>query len=279
MYSKLSCCDFAFPLISHDEALHLIRTLGFSGVDIGLFENRSHLQPSSEFENVSASAAALKSRLDAHGLLASDIFMQAELDMCAYASNHFDPARREHARTLFLKTLEYAAIVGSRHVSALPGVWFEMESYEASYDRCVEEHIWRVEEAKKAGLSFGIEAHVGCIIPTTKQALQFVKDVPGLGLTLDYSHFVRQGEAETAVDILLPYANHFHARGARNGQLQSCLSDSEIDFSRVPKKLLDTGFTGWICVEYAWTPNWEDCCRNDNLCETLLTKQLISRSI
>ena len=46
MKFKLSCADFTFPLLPHDDALDLIAKLGVEGVDIGLFEGRSHIQPS-----------------------------------------------------------------------------------------------------------------------------------------------------------------------------------------------------------------------------------------
>ncbi len=42
MNYPLACADFAFPLLSHEQSLDLISMLGFEGVDIGLFEGRSH---------------------------------------------------------------------------------------------------------------------------------------------------------------------------------------------------------------------------------------------
>ena len=277
MYQKLSCCDFAFPLLRHEDALYLISRMGFAGVDIGLFENRSHLQPSDQFCDIRGAALQLKGRLEQYQLLPADVFMQAERDLSAYPSNHYESRRRLHARDLFLKTLEYANYLQCPHVSLLPGVCFAEEPYEKSYERCVEEHLWRVAQAEKAGIKIGIEAHVGSIVPTTKQAAQLMKDVPGLTLTLDYSHFVRQGEPDVNGDALLPYASHFHARGASNGHLQTCLADSEIDFERIMKQMMEISYNGWICIEYAWTPYWEDCCRNDNLSETILTKEQIEK--
>ncbi len=43
MKPKLACADFTFPLLPHANALDLIAMLGIKGVDIGLFEDRSHL--------------------------------------------------------------------------------------------------------------------------------------------------------------------------------------------------------------------------------------------
>src|ERR1041385_8229426 len=50
MKLKLACADFAFPLLPHDRVLDLIAMLEFEGVDIGLFEGRSHLWPSAEMK-------------------------------------------------------------------------------------------------------------------------------------------------------------------------------------------------------------------------------------
>ena len=59
MQLKLACADFTFPILPHEQVLALISMLGLKGVDIGLFEDRSHLQPSTEFENVQRSGRAL----------------------------------------------------------------------------------------------------------------------------------------------------------------------------------------------------------------------------
>ena len=56
---KLACADFTFPLLEHDRVLDLIEMLDLDGVDIGLFEGRSHLWPSREFSNTERNARRL----------------------------------------------------------------------------------------------------------------------------------------------------------------------------------------------------------------------------
>ena len=63
MTLKLACADFTFPLLPHDGVLDLIAALEFDGVDIGLFEGRSHLWPSREFPHVAKSARQLGRKL------------------------------------------------------------------------------------------------------------------------------------------------------------------------------------------------------------------------
>jgi sugar phosphate isomerase/epimerase len=182
--------------------------------------------------------------------------MAPDFQTCAV--NHPEKARRRQARDWFLKTLEYASICGCEHVTTLPGVDYDDEPEAASYARCAEELAWRMEQAQKQGIVFGVEAHVGSIVPDPGSAEALMKSVPGLTLTLDYT-------AET----LLPFASHFHVRGARPGRLQASFQENVIDYARVARALDARGYRGWVGIEYVWI-DWEHCNECDNLSETIL---------
>src|SRR3954451_12655923 len=142
MKLKLACADFTFPLLSHDRALDLIALLDFQGADIGLFEGRSHLWPSREFKSPSRSGKKLRRKLSDRGLRCADVFLQTDPSFVAYAANHPEPAPRRRAREWFLKTLDYAAACGAKHVTTLPGVNFEQEKPALSWRRCCDELAW-----------------------------------------------------------------------------------------------------------------------------------------
>ncbi len=276
---KLATADFTFPLLGHDQVIQLIALMGFEGVDIGLFEERSHLWPSREFENLTTSARQLKQKLTDQGLQAADIFLQTAEDFVPYAINHPDASRRDHARTLFQQTLDYAAEVGCHHVTALPGVYFdEVEDYDTSFGRSAEELAWRVEQAKQYKIVFGTEAHVGSIAPEPEAAERLVDAVPGLTLTLDYTHFTRLGLPDMAVEPLMQYASHFHVRGAREGRLQASFTDNVIDYKRVFEVMVANNYPGWIGIEYVWI-DWEHCNECDNLSETILYRDFFKQLI
>ena len=95
---ELACADFTFPLLPPDQVLALIAVLEIPAVDIGLFEGRSHLQPSTELQHTGRAARALRARLDGHGLRAADVFLQVDNDGRSYAINHPLAARRRRAR-------------------------------------------------------------------------------------------------------------------------------------------------------------------------------------
>jgi sugar phosphate isomerase/epimerase len=278
MKAKFACADFTFPLLSHPHALDLIANLGFTGVDIGLFDQRSHLWPSKEFKNVPTSARKLKRALADRGLVAADVFLQMMPDFTPFAINQPSAARRRKARDWFQRTLEYAEAVGCKHVTTLPGVVFAEEGRDASLARSADELAWRVAQSQDAGLIFGTEAHVGSIVTTPEETTDLVRRVPGLTLTLDYTHFTRAGISDRSIEPLVPHASHFHMRGACRGRLQCNLKQNTIDYPRLVAAMARSGYRGWIGVEYIWI-DWEHCNESDTISETIQLRDLIRQTV
>jgi sugar phosphate isomerase/epimerase len=269
MRFPLACADFTFPLLTHAQALRLISMIGVEGVDIGLFEGRSHLHPSRELEQPAASGAALGRQVADCGLHVADVFLQMDPDFSRYAVNHPDKPRRDRARDWFRRTLDYARACRCGHVTALPGVLFDGVPAADSLGLGRDELAWRVEQARSTGVVFGVEAHVGSIVPTPRQAQELVAAVPGLTLTLDYTHFTSRGTPDAEIEPLIPRASHFHARGARSGRLQCSFKENVIDYRRVVQAMQETRYNGYIGIEYVWI-DWEHCNEVDNVSETIL---------
>jgi sugar phosphate isomerase/epimerase len=278
MKLKLACADFAFPLLPHDHVLDLIAMLEFDGVDIGLFEGRSHLWPSKAFTSPAKSGKQLGRKLVDRGLRCADVFLQMNPSFIPYAINHPEAARRRRARDWFLKTLDYATACGAKHVTTLPGVYFADEKPVDSWQRTRDELAWRVELAKQHRIVFSIEAHVGSIVPKPKEALRLVRSVPGLTLTLDYTHFIRAGLPDRAAEPLIAHASHFHARGARKGRLQASFQQNTIGYSRVLRAMQKADYRGYVGVEYVWV-DWEHCNEVDNLSETIQLRDFLRANL
>jgi len=275
---KLACADFTFPLLSHDRVLELIGLLEFDGVDIGLFEGRSHLWPSKVFKNPARSGAELRKKLSQHGLACADVFLQMAPDFVPYAINHPEASRRRRARDWFSRTLDYAKAAGAKHVTTLPGVGFVREKPIDSMRRTCDELAWRLDEARQQHITFSIEAHVGSIVPRPKPALHLLRSVSGLTLTLDYTHFTRCGLPDRQVEPLVAYASHFHARGACRGRLQAAFKQNTIDYARVLTAMRKANYRGYIGVEYVWI-DWEHCNEVDNLSETIQMRDFLRKKM
>ncbi len=278
MELKLACADFTFPLLPHDSVLDLIAMLEFDGVDIGLFQGRSHIQPSTTFTDLKKNAKKLSFKLRSRGLEAADIFLQADTDFKMLAINHPDKIIRKKASDLFKKTIEFTLECGGKHISALPGVYFDNEARDDSFKRCCEELAWRCEKAHDVRIVFSVEAHIGSIVPTPEEALMLVESVPGLTLTLDYTHFVHIGISQDRIHPLIEKTSHFHARGASKDRLQTSVNENTIDYGCVLSKMGKTNYSGYIGIEYLWQ-EWKDCNKVDNLSETILLRDFIRKNI
>ncbi|MBE7734277.1 hypothetical protein H0482_14470 [Devosia sp. CC-YST696] len=72
----------------------------------------------------------------------------------------------------------------------------------------------------------------------------------GIGLALDYSHFVCLGYTQEQIDTLVPYAKHIHQRQARPGHLQAAFDRGTINFPALFGKLRDSGYRRALAVEF-----------------------------
>jgi sugar phosphate isomerase/epimerase len=80
--------------------------------------------------------------------------------------------------------------------------------------------------------------------------------VPGLGLTLDHSHFICQGISPQRIEILYPLARHVHVRQSAPNEIVTPVENGVVVFLDVLQKLKASGYDGLFCIEYlALTPN------------------------
>jgi sugar phosphate isomerase/epimerase len=270
---KFSCADFTFPLLAHADALRLIRMLGCEGVDLGVFDGRSHLQPKEIMADPEGAVRRVKAMLAETRLVVSDVFLQTGPEPPEHAANDPDPAVRAANREMFDAVLGFCAALGCRHMTGLPGVWHPGVDTADDWKLAVGETRWRVERAAERGIVYAIEAHVGSLCPDPESALRFAGEA-GVTHTLDYGHFIYQGMSNEAAHALLPLASHFHARGGKPGGLQTTVAENEIDFPEIMRRFRESGYDGWICLEYVWV-DWEGCNRTDNVSETILLRRLL----
>lgn len=269
---KYSCADFTFPLLSHDSALKLIGMMGIEAVDLGVFEDRSHQYPSEVIRDPAGKGRELYSLLEEAGLEVSDVFLQTGAEPPVSAANDPDELVRRKNRDTFLKIVEYTRVLRCKHITGLPGVYHPNNDDREDWDLAIEEAEWRVGVARDAGLTYAVEAHLGSLISDVTSVKRFLKDCPDLSLTLDYGHFAYQGESDSAIHSLVPYATHIHARGGAKGKLQTTVKENQIDFEGMCVRLKEMAYSGYICLEYVYQ-DWEGCNRTDNISETLLLKE------
>ncbi len=275
---NFSCADFTFPLLSTDQTLKLLRLLKISAVDIGLFARSTHFHPENLTPNPGEYAKRVLAALSDNGLIAADLFLQIGAEPSICSANDPDPSVRASNRDVFQAAVEVAAQIGCKHMTGLPGVYHSDMDKSEAFRLAAQEAAWRVEIARRVGIIYAIEAHLGSICPDPESAQRLLHAVDGLTLTLDYGHFVSAGIPNETVHPLVPYASHVHLRCGCPGQLQTTLSNNTIDFAGLVKRLAERNYAGYLCLEYVWI-DWQGCNRTDNISETLLLRRQIEASL
>jgi sugar phosphate isomerase/epimerase len=271
---KLSCADFTFPLLSRKQTLTLLHALNFEAVDVGLFARSTHFSPNGLIEDRSGYTRTVKNDLGATGLGASDVFLQIGMEPQEHSANDPNPSVRAYNRKVFEAAMDFCLALDCHHMTGLPGVRHPEMSLDESVKLGIEEAAWRVHKAAEAGIVYAIEPHIGSICATPQDTHQFLRQVGGLTLALDYGHFIWAGFSNDDIHQLVPYASHLHVRGGAKGRLQTPVEENIIDFPGLLKRLRDCRYEGFLCMEYVWIA-WEGCNRVDNISETILLRNQI----
>jgi sugar phosphate isomerase/epimerase len=274
---KLACADDTFRLLRpHRAVLDLIAALGVEGVDLFLAGNRSIIRPEDVRDDLAGAAGAIRADVAGAGLAVSDVFVIPWTDLETMAPNHHDAAERDRSRELFRDMLELAVRLEAPGLTILPGIEWPGDS--GSFDRAVDELGWRAEEARRRGLRFSVEPHVGSVVATPALAARLAEAAPGVEMTLDYSHFVRQGMPEEDADVLIPFTRHVHVRGASLHRVQESILENTLDFERIVGALDAGGYEGYLTLEYVWL-QWEHCHECDNLAESILLRDRLRAAL
>jgi len=169
-------------------------------------------------------------------------------------------------------------VLESPGLTILPGCPFEDSDPDRDWGLATEELGWRVQVAEEAGLELGFEPHIGSITETPETTAQFVAEVPGLKVCLDFAHFVYQSISQERIETLLPISRHHQVRQAADGVMQAISYEGTIDIKRLVRQLVAQGYEGFIAAEYVWMQKWA-CDRVDNLCETIYVRNEIREAL
>jgi sugar phosphate isomerase/epimerase len=273
---ELTCTSFSFPLLSFEKSLQLISLLEIPKFDVGAHEGASHVQPSEVEADPDRVADRIRRAAQAAGLRASDFFPTFGHGFRDRPVNAPDAGTRADNARRFRALVRCAGAIGASGVTLLPGVVWDVLGHERSFDLSVASLSELLPIAHDAGLRLSVEAHLESVAESPELAERLVDAVPGLTLTLDYSHFVAGGHPVASVHRLLRHAGHFHARQAGPGRLQASVKDGALPFEEIVARLRAAGFQGDLCVEYTWQ-EWRDCWHQDVVSESVVLRDLLRR--
>jgi sugar phosphate isomerase/epimerase len=232
----VACSTLCFGKYPLERALQAIADLRFNKVDVAIHEAGPHLKPS----EVAA---------DVH-LVAQRLRLGSGLMPCA-----FDAAIPRDDETTHRK--HFHAICHLARISSVPLVSMAVAPVASNLDAEVKHLQDLCAIASKEGIILAVTTLSGTHTETAAGAVELCKRVPGLGLTLDPSHFVAGPHAAQNWDGVYPYVRHVHLRdtGAGPNQFQVRIGQGEIEYGKIVSMLARQRYDRVLTVDIRDVPD------------------------
>ena len=239
---RLSVTSWSFPACTLAESWGLAEVLGFSHLDIGLLHG-----PALDRKAVLAHPEAAAEQIAAAGIQVANLYW--------LFGDHprdrplSDPACLNQNLDDFAIACEFARLLSIPTIFVLPGVSAPRVAVSEALEHSSVAMRSLLPLAQNIDAELTVEPHIGGILADPATTLSYLEGIPGLGLTLDYSHFAAAGFTQSAIDSLLPFARHMHLRQARPGALQAKWGEGTLDFSAIFESLRTLNYDGFLAVE------------------------------
>lgn len=227
----VACSTLCFSKEPLELALRHMAEMEFHRVDLEVVESGGHLRPSEVAENLDAAHGRLRK---GPSLVPSAIGLDfGDLDP-------LDPAyRKRFEAACRLAKLTMVAVLT---IPAAP--------LGSSFDDEVKRLTDLSSHAMRQGLVAAVETHAETLTADPSAAVSLCKAVPGLGLTLDPSHYIAGPHQGGNFDDVYPYVQNVHLRdtGKKPGEFQVRVGQGEIEYGRVVANLERVGYNRGLTV-------------------------------
>lgn len=100
----------------------------------------------------------------------------------------------------------------------------------------------------KEGIRVAVKTETGRLTEDPHTAIELCQAVPGLGVTLDPSHYICR-QPQVNYDIVFPHVYHVHLRDTSPSELQVMVGLGEVDYSRLINQLENEHYNRFLAVE------------------------------
>jgi sugar phosphate isomerase/epimerase len=211
----VACSTLCFGKYPFERALQTIAELGFSKADVAIHEAGPHLRPSEVAADVHTAAGRLR--------------LGPGLTPCAFslATAADDP------------TAHLAAVCRLARLTSVPVVTLAAASAGTGLDAEVRRLRELSAVAARDGVILAVATRTGTLTETPEGAVELCRRVPGMGLTLDPSHYVAGPNQGASWDAVYPYVRHVHLRDSGRGpnQFQVRIGQGEIEYGKIVSML------------------------------------------
>jgi sugar phosphate isomerase/epimerase len=213
----VACSTLSFSKLSLEDALRTIREMHFTKADLAIHAVGPHLTPA----EVAADPGWIAQRLKAANLPLAAI----HLDI-----GHVTP---DDARNLLKAVARLARVSTTPVVTVQPAVLGS--DFDAEVFRLTD---W-VKVVAAEGVILTIETLSTSVTADPLGAVELCRRIPGLGLTLDPTHYQLGPHGAVNYDALFPFVKHVRLRDSGNGpeHFQLRIGQGDIEFGRIISQL------------------------------------------
>lgn len=226
----VACSTLCFAKYPLEEALRIIGELEFNKVDVAIHEKGPHLKPSEVAADVARAAHRIRI-----GPSLSPAAFSVEID-----ANTDDEFQRQ------LKAICHLARVSTVAVISIPAA-----STGSGIDAEVKRLADLVKLAQAEGVVLTVDTRTGTLTENPDTAVELCTRVPGLGLTLDPSHYVSGPHEGKNYDQVFTHVCHVRLRdsGRGPGQFQVRVGQGEIEYGRIIAQLARNQYDRLLSVQ------------------------------
>jgi len=232
----VACSTLCFARYSLDRALRTIGELEFNKLDVAIRKDGPHLKPAEVAADVGLAAQRIRI-----GPSLSSAAISAELD-----------APTEEERIRQLRAICHLARLSNVSVISLPAA-----PSETSIDTEVARLTTLVRITQAEGIVLTVETRTGTVTEYPDAAVELCRRVPGLGLSLDPSHYIAGPHQGGNYDQVYPYVRHVRLRdtGRGPGQFQVRVGQGEVEYGRIIAQLARHQYDRLLTVEIDEVPD------------------------
>ena len=225
----VACSTLCFARYPLDRALRIIGELEFSKLDVAIHEDSPHLKPSEVAADVSLAAQRIR--------------IGPSLTPAAF-SVEIGAAEEEEAWK------QWKAICKLARMSTVSVLTIPAAATGIGLDAEVKRLNKLAHLVQSEGLVLTVTTRTGTLTETPSAALELCQRVPGLGLTLDPSHYINGPHQGASYDELIPFIRHVHLRdtGRAPGKFQVRIGQGEVEYGRIINQLERVGYDRLLSV-------------------------------
>jgi sugar phosphate isomerase/epimerase len=230
----VACSTLCFGSHPLDEALRTIRDLHFAKADLAVNEHGPHLKPSEMTGDIGRIAQKLKA-----------VNLPVAAFRVEFAAPDGDDTRKQLRGVCRLARVLTVPLLS---VAAAP----KGSDFTAEVGRLQE---W-VKLAEAEGVILTVETDRDTLTADPMAAVELCRRVPGLGITLDPSHYLAGPDGPANYDPLYPYVRHVRLRdtGKKPEAFQVRIGQGDVEYGRIIAQLDRFRYDRALTVDVRDTP-------------------------